>query len=53
MGKHKQYTPEFKIQCVKDVLEGKRSQKELARVYRMKDGNIIRFSVFHSVSYFI
>lgn len=43
MGKHKKYTPEFKIQCVKDVLEGKRTQSELARLYRMKDTNIVRW----------
>ena len=43
MGKHKKYTPEFKIQCVKDVLEGRRTQSELARLYRMKDTNIVRW----------
>ncbi|MBE6818921.1 MAG: transposase [Ruminococcaceae bacterium] len=43
MGKHKKYTPEFKIQCVKDVLEGRKTQSELARVYEMEDTNIIRW----------
>ena len=43
MGKHKKYTPEFKIQCVKDVLEGRKTQIELARIYEMKDTNIIRW----------
>ena len=43
MGKHKKYTPEFKIQCVKDVLEGRKTQSELARIYEMEDTNIIRW----------
>ena len=43
MGKHKKYTPEFKIQCVKDVLEGRKTQIELARIYEMEDTNIIRW----------
>ena len=40
MGKYKKYTPEFKIQCVKEVLEGKKSQKETAAENDMTDKNI-------------
>ncbi|MBR1763584.1 MAG: transposase [Eubacterium sp.] len=30
MGKQRKYTPEFKVQCVKDVLEGRKSIKQVA-----------------------
>ena len=43
MGKHKKYTPEFKIQCVKEVLDGRKSQKEIARENEMDDMNIRRW----------
>ena len=43
MGKHKKYTPEFKIQCVKDVLEGKKSQKEIALENGMRAWNVSRW----------
>ena len=43
MGKHKKYTPEFKIRCVKEILEGTKSQSEIALENEMTDGNIRRW----------
>lgn len=43
MGKHKKYTAEFKIRCVKDVLEGRKSQNEIAVANKMDDKNIRRW----------
>ena len=43
MGKYKKYNPEFKIQCAKEVLEGKKSQMEIATENDMTDRNIRRW----------
>ena len=43
MGKHKQYTAEFKIHCVKEVLEGRKSQTEIALENGMTEHNISRW----------
>ena len=43
MRKYKKYTPEFKIQCAKEVLEGEKSQMEIATENDMTDRNIRRW----------
>lgn len=43
MRKQKKYTPEFKIRCVKEILEGKKSQSEIALENGMTDRNIRRW----------
>ena len=43
MGKNKQYTPEFKIQCAKEVLKGKKTQREIAKENGMTDRNVRRW----------
>ena len=43
MGKNKQYTPEFKIQCAKEVLKGKKTQMEIAKENGMTDSNVRRW----------
>ena len=43
MGTNRKYTPEFKIQCIKDVLEGKKSQIEVCQENRMTETNLIRW----------
>lgn len=42
MRKNRKYTPEFKIKCVKEVLEGEKSVWELCREYGMNDNKNIR-----------
>ncbi len=43
MRKNRQYTPEFKIECVKEVLEGNKSEEEISREYEMVHRNIQRW----------
>ena len=43
MGKHKKYMPEFKIQCVNEVLSGKKTQKEICQENGMTETNLIRW----------
>ncbi len=43
MRKNRKYTPEFKIQCIKDVLEGKKSQIEVSQENGMAKTNLIRW----------
>lgn len=43
MGTNRKYTPEFKIQCIKDVLEGKKSQIEVCQENGMAETNLIRW----------
>ena len=43
MRKNRRYTPEFKIQCVNDVLSGRKSQEEICRENRMTKTNLIRW----------
>lgn len=43
MGKHRQYTPEFKIQCVKEVLSGEKSQKQIAKENKIAIKNVQRW----------
>lgn len=43
MGKHKKYTPEFKIHCVKEVLEGRKSEQEIAQENGMVLRNVQRW----------
>ena len=43
MGTNRKYTPEFKIQCIKDVLEGKKSQIEVCQENGMTRTNLIRW----------
>lgn len=40
--KNKKYSPEFKIKCVKEVLEDHKSQKEITRKYELKTDRTIR-----------
>lgn len=40
MGKNKKYSPEFKLKCIKEVLEEHKSQKETARKYSTRPWNI-------------
>ena len=40
MGKNKKYSPEFKLKCIKEVLEEHKSQKETARKYNTRPWNI-------------
>ena len=40
MGKQRKYTPEFKIKCVKEVLEGKKSEWKIAREYEISRSSI-------------
>lgn len=42
MSKKKQYSPEFKIRCVKEVLEDYVSQWEVTRKYNLKSNTSIR-----------
>jgi transposase-like protein len=42
MSKKKQYSPEFKIRCVKEVLEDCVSQWEVTRKYNLKSNTSIR-----------
>ena len=42
MRKNRKYTPEFKIKCVKEVLEGEKSVWELCREHEMNDNKNIR-----------
>ena len=37
------YSPEFKIQCVKEVLENHLSQWEVTRKYELKTDNIVKY----------
>ena len=42
--KHRKYSPEFKIKCVKEVLIDHKSQKEITREYGLKtDWTITRW----------
>ena len=42
--KHRKYSPEFKIKCVKEVLNDHKSQKEITREYGLKtDWTITRW----------
>ncbi|MBR1531613.1 MAG: transposase, partial [Eubacterium sp.] len=43
MRKNRKYTPEFKIQCIKDILEGKKSQIEVSQENGMAKTNLIRW----------
>lgn len=43
MRKNRRYTPEFKIECVKEVLEGKKSQTEIALENGMTEHNVSRW----------
>ena len=43
MRENRKYTAEFKIQSVKDVLEGKKSQREISLEYNMPKRNIERW----------
>ena len=43
MGKHRKYTPDFKTQCVKEVLEGRKSEQEIARENGMALHNVQRW----------
>ena len=40
--KNKKYSPEYKIKCVKEVLEDHKSQKEITRKYELKTDRTIR-----------
>ena len=42
MGQNNKYKPEFKIQCVKEVLDEHISQKEVTRKYGLKTDKTIR-----------
>lgn len=37
MGKHRQYTPEFKVHVVMEVLKGEKSQAQICRENNIKD----------------
>ena len=43
MRKNRKYTPEFKIQCVKDALECKETLTEISRINEMPNRNIQRW----------
>ena len=43
MRTNRKYTPEFKIRCAKEVLEGKKSQTEIALENGMTDRNVCRW----------
>ena len=42
MGQNNKYKPEFKIKCVKEVLDEHISQKEVTRKYELKTDTTIR-----------
>ena len=55
MGKQRKYTPEFKIQCVKEVLEGKKSEWKIAKEYEISRSSIqqwIEHYQIHGEEYF-
>ena len=43
MKENRKYTPEFKIKCVTEVLEGKKSQTEIAKENEMSKRNVVRW----------
>ena len=43
MKKHRQYTPDFKIKCVKEVLSGEKSQKQIAKENEIAIKNVQRW----------
>ena len=55
--KNKKFSPEFKIKCVKEVLEDHKSQKEITRKYELKTDRTIRRWIRnyqeHGESYFL
>ena len=43
MGKHKHYSPEFKVQVVLDVLRAQKSQAQICREYNLADELVSRW----------
>lgn len=43
MGKHRQFTPEFKLQVVLDLLSGVKTMAQVCREHRLKDSVVYRW----------
>lgn len=43
MGKHRKFSPEFKVQVVLEALQGHKSQAQLAREHQLTDDQITRW----------